>query len=1304
MKKCLLTFLTVFFLFSNGQTWSKLAGGEGYQGYINSYGGGGLGYSEVLNQFSPKNLPDFYPFDTSYSYQSDCARWNVNDEFIYLYENRSGNVNFWMFDTAIKQWKKLNDTSTANYGVQGVASATNFPGDRVGAVTWVDNNGDLWMYGNAYFPKQTDMWKYDRSANMWIWISGTQADTSSLPAQQGVASATALPKTYKDSYSWVDSQNNLWFFGGSSVITLNNSSNQVWKYNTATNQWTWMKGSNDSDYQYAANVLGTENVESAANSPGEKYMYKGAYWQDNNYIYLLPGDGQPIMWRYNMLTNNWSHVKKTATASTFYNYGTIGVENNTNFPPAVLNPSYWKDNAGNFWMFGGEVKDSEYYLSGNVDYRAWVNTLWKYNPTTNNWTWMRGKNPLSYTLNVNSTNSVPFNPGYYGNKNVTSDKNMPSSRNRSIFWKQNNELFFANGEGYLSGNPLRYTDVWKYDIASNNFTWIGGRTASSNNLEYIEDAVNPSVYNIPIVKNYFFDGVKTVYAFRQSKLNEIWAFDMVDNTWQCIKPGQTSNYGTIGVEAPTNAPYRTKNIWLKDGNLYMLGAEAGSNTPSSLWKFDITTKNYTCLKKSSYSPGTINQPNASNFPMATYEAANWVNDNKLYTLGGGDSDTSYSDFWEYDFNTNIWTRKNGLPTKLTSMSYAKDSGNNVWIFGGTYGTDDSSQVSKKNNNVWKFNYATKVWQQLQGGPENALGNYGTQNISTNTTRPGGRASLAYWMDKYDRLWIYCGQGYSETPSADYYSRFLNDLWFYDTHQNKWFWVSGSKNNILMNEFSNGYYDNSRFISSEARTENTFYPFMYNDKHYLFAASSFYGNKINGLWKLDVDNVPSYNFVGGNATLDADNNSCSATDPKYKSLKVTAQNGSNSAVAYTDDLGNYSIVLNQLNTATITPMPEIPAYFNVSPSSANINFTSGNNMVTQNFCVTPNGIHNDLEIKIIPMSQSRPGFETKYKIVYFNKGTTTLSGSAKFEYPQNFVMYPNYTVAPNSNTNGVMTWNFTNLAPFQQKEIIVGLTVNTPTHPTYPVNAGQVLSYTATVNPVSGDSTPADNVFSFNDTVVNSFDPNDKACLEGSTISPSMVGGYLHYLIRFENTGTANAINVVLKDVLDASKLDVSSLQPISASHPYRVSVTDGNKLEVNFDGIQLSYPPYLNRSGYFLFKIKTKPTVAVGEVIKNKADIYFDYNSPILTNEYQTVITQVLGTQEITKENLGIYPNPAADVLNIKTKENIKSINIYDASGRQVKTLINPESKIDVKELNSGNYIIKITTGTSSYQSKFIKK
>lgn len=1303
MNKNLLIILSLLFSLSKAQTWTKLAGGEGYQGYTNSQGGGYYGYSDVLNQFSPKNIPYFHPFDISYGYMSDRSVWNVNDDFIYIYENKENEVNFWMFDTTLKQWKKLNNISAANYGVKGVAAASNFPGDRVGAVTWVDNSGNLWMYGNAYFPKQTDMWKYDRTANMWIWMSGTQTDQSSLPTQQGVASTAALPKTYKDAYSWVDSQNNLWFFGGASVSSMTTTSNQVWKYDTTTHQWAWMKGANDSDYQEAAAVYGVQGVENSANTPGETYMYKGAYWKDNNFIYLMAGQGQPVMWRYNMSTNNWCHIKKPTSSTTFFNYGVQGTEHVDNYPPTVENPSVWKDGNGNFWMFGGQVFDESQY-SGSVGRTAWVNTLWKYSPTTNSWTWMKGKNPTTYTQNVNSTNNIPFTPGYYGNKDTADEKNLPASRNKSIFWQRNNELFLAYGAGKLNDNPLKYTDQWKYDILSNNFTWIGGRTAATSNLEYIEDMINPSVYNIPILKNYFFDGNQTVYGFRASKQNEIWAFNLVDNTWQCIKPGQAYNYGTIGVEASTNAPYRTANIWIKDGDLYMMGAEAGSNSMVSLWKFNLTTKNYTCLKKGNYNAGVINQPNVNNLPKAAYEAANWVNDGKLYLLGGGDSSNSYNDFWEYDFVTNIFTRKNGLPTKLHSMAYAKDSNNNIWIFGGTYGEDSTGQVSAKNNNVWKYDYVTKIWQQLQGGPENALGYYGTQNISTNNTRPGARASLAYWMDSYDRLWIYSGQGYSETPSADYYSRFLNDLWYYDTHQNKWFWVSGSNSNISMNEFSNSYYDNTRFIYSAHRYDNRIYPFVYNQKKYIFAAGSFFGNSINGLWKMDVNNVPDYNFIQGNAIFDADNNSCTPSDPKYASLKILAQSGSNSVITYTDNSGNYNVTLNQLNSAAITPVPEVASYFNVNPSSATVNFTAGNNSGTQNFCITPNGTHNDVEVKIIPLNQSRPGFESRYKIVYFNKGTTTLSGTVTLSYPQNYVSYLNSTTYPTSNTNGVFTWNYANLIPFEQREIIVGLNVNTPTHPTYPVNAGQVLNYVATANPISGDGTPADNIFTFNDTVVNSYDPNDKTCLEGNVISPAMVGEYLHYLIRFENTGTASAINVVLKDILDSSKFEISTLQPISASHQYNISIKDGNKLEVNFSGIQLPAAPSNNRYGYFIFKIKTKSTVAVGDVIKNKADIYFDYNSPIVTNEYQTTVTNNLGTQEVSKENPAVYPNPVSDILHVKIKEEIKSIGIFDAVGRQVKTFINPDKQIDLKELPAGAYIIKIFTGKNSYQNKIIKK
>jgi hypothetical protein len=1305
MKKHLLIFFVLLSGIFNAQNWTKLAGGEGYQGYTNSSGGGPYGHSEVLNQYSPKNLPYFYSYQNAYGYLSDNARWNVNDEFIYVFENNSGNINFWLFDTNIKQWKKLNATSTENYGTKGVASPSNFPGPRIGTVTWVDNDGNLWMYGNAWWPKQSDMWKYDRTTGMWTWMSGTESDSSSLPAQQGVASATALPKTYNNAYSWVDSQNNLWLFGGDRQNTSSSSSNQVWKYSTSTGLWTWMKGNSDVDNQDAGPVLGTENVEAAANSPGEKYMFKGALWQANNYVYILAGDDRPVMWRYNMQTNNWAHVKKTATATTYYDYGLQGVENASNFPPTVENPTYWKDDSGNFWMFGGQIRDNNSNYTGSVGRRAWVNTLWKYNPTSNNWTWMRGKNPLTYTVNVNSINPIPFSPGYYGLKDVTSDLNLPASRNRPVFWKKNSELFFGYGESTLnlSSNPLKFTDLWKYDISSNNFTWIGGRTAASNNLEYIEDLVNPSVYNVPLVKNYIFDGLHTVYAFRQSQPNEIWAFDMVQSTWQRVKAGQPANYGTIGVESPTNAPYQTQNTWIKDGHLYILSTEI-AGTPYALWKFDVTTKNYTCLKMGSYTPGNIDLPNSSNFPEANYEAANWVNDNKLYTLGGGDSDNSSTDFWEYDFASNMWVRRNGLPTKLHSMSYAKDSGKNLWIFGGSYDTDASYQESKKNNNVWKYDYVTKVWQQLQGGPVNATGHYGAQNISTQSTRPGSRTPVAYWMDEYDRFWIYSGQGYAEVPVSNYYDRFLNDLWYYDTNLNRWFWVSGVNTNITQNEYSNGYYDNSRYIYSAHRYDNMIYPFVYNNKKHIFAAKSAYSDNINGLWQMDINSVPAYNFISGTATFDIDSNSCSTADPKYKSLKIMAQNGANSAVSYTDHAGNYQATLNQLSGATLSAMPEMPSYFSVTPSAANVIFPPGSNTAVQDFCITPSGVHNDLEIKIIPLTQSRPGFESKYKIVYFNKGTTTLSGSIQFQFPNNYVSYFNYTVAPSNNANGVMTWDFTALAPFQQKEITVGLNLNTPMHTTYPLNGGQVITVNGAVTPTTGDGTPADNSFVLNDTLVNSLDPNDKVCLEGSTIAPEMVGEYLHYLIRFENTGTANAINVVLKDVLDTSKLDIASLQPISASHPYHVNITDGNKLEVVFNGIQLPYPPSYQRYGYFLFKIKTKSTVALGDVIQNKADIFFDYNYPIITNEYQTTVAQNLSTQEVQQSKIGLYPNPVDSYLFIQIKERIKSVGIYDTAGRLVATFINPGNRIDLSNLKTGSYVIKITTETANYQNKIIKK
>ena len=44
-----------------------------------------------------------------------------------------------------------------------------------------------------------------------------------------------------------------------------------------------------------------------------------------------------------------------------------------------------------------------------------------------------------------------------------------------------------------------------------------------------------------------------------------------------------------------------------------------------------------------------------------------------------------------------------------------------------------------------------------------------------------------------------------------------------------------------------------------------------------------------------------------------------------------------------------------------------------------------------FCVSQNGTKNDLEVVFAPITNARPGFDAKYRLIYRNKGNTTLSG-------------------------------------------------------------------------------------------------------------------------------------------------------------------------------------------------------------------------------------------------------------------------------------------------------------------------
>jgi uncharacterized repeat protein (TIGR01451 family) len=324
------------------------------------------------------------------------------------------------------------------------------------------------------------------------------------------------------------------------------------------------------------------------------------------------------------------------------------------------------------------------------------------------------------------------------------------------------------------------------------------------------------------------------------------------------------------------------------------------------------------------------------------------------------------------------------------------------------------------------------------------------------------------------------------------------------------------------------------------------------------------------------------------------------------------------------------------------------------------------------------------------------------MVYKNKGNQIANGQVGLTFQDDVMDLVSSVPTTTTQALNSLVWNYSNLQPFESRTIDFIVNLNTPME-TPPLNGNDIISFTASITPVAGDATSADNQFILPQTVLNSFDPNDKTCLEGDRITPEMIGKYIHYKIRFENTGNFAAQNIVIKDMIDGDKFDVSSLQMTNASHSCMTKISEGNKVEFIFENINLPFDD-ANNDGYVVFKIKTKPTVVLNDVLRNQASIYFDYNFPIITNEAQTVVGNALANQQFSSTIFKVYPNPVKTLLNIQSKELPTKIEIFDANGRLLQSAPINNNQADVSSLSSGTYFVKIYSKENSGVVKITKE
>ncbi|HRG00220.1 MAG TPA: kelch repeat-containing protein [Bacteroidia bacterium] len=425
--------------------------------------------------------------------------------------------------------------------------------------------------------------------------------------------------------------------------------------------------------------------------------------------------------------NQFTWINGSTSVNQAADYGTQGVPSTTNSPGGREAAMTWTDGSGNFWLFGGIDQTS-----------AYKGDLWRYNPSTNEWTWVHGSNSSGAGAPQISATA----------QGVPSISNTPGCRYGSCTWTSldGNTLYLFGGWGMTGmGAQGLYNNLWSYDIANNTWTYLKGALGMTQ---------------------------AALYTGASGSLT----------------PG--SKQGAVGWTGPDG------KLYLFGGNGYASGATSGLT--NDLWKYDPATNNWIFINgNTTINPISGTSPGGMTEAVAFYDGTS----NKAYITGGlgrtwNSTAGRLNDVWSFNMTTNSWSYESGNSGNVDDggiygaigveqagvFPRSRDRAKGVVLksgrfayFGG-YGWNGSSM--DQFGDYWEFNPYSKNWAWMRGNvptTTNQNGVYGTLGVSSATAMPGERFASAVWKDNQGNLWLYGGTGLGLTGTT---SGRLSDLWKY----------------------------------------------------------------------------------------------------------------------------------------------------------------------------------------------------------------------------------------------------------------------------------------------------------------------------------------------------------------------------------------------------------------------------------------------------------------------------------------------------------------------------------------------
>lgn len=201
------------------------------------------------------------------------------------------------------------------------------PGSRTNSVSWIDRNGNLWLFGGLGYDSTVferdlnDLWEFNISSKQWTWVSGPSIVGSGASlclagvyGTQGTAAAVNVPGGRNAAVSWIDAAGNLWLLGGlgCDASGTTGSLNDLWEFDTASKTWTWQSGSNSVGPAQGgtggpSGIYGTQGTAAAGNVPGGR---SGAVsWVDSSgTFWLFGGVAHDATGAFGTLNDLWSYT------------------------------------------------------------------------------------------------------------------------------------------------------------------------------------------------------------------------------------------------------------------------------------------------------------------------------------------------------------------------------------------------------------------------------------------------------------------------------------------------------------------------------------------------------------------------------------------------------------------------------------------------------------------------------------------------------------------------------------------------------------------------------------------------------------------------------------------------------------------------------------------------------------------------------------------------------------------------------------------------------------------------------------